>query len=183
MVEGFVLGFFALAAIACISFTGSSGYFRVAISSALVLYLGALALLFAALTALLITDSASWSVLPFGEVDVFMQRIIVLNNVSASLAFIATAAVTSLVFFLLLSSKPSHVLRQAMLSLLIILGAGVLFITTDALPIVFVSFELLLLSSLYLLRLTSKSERVAEASVEMFFWTLVGSAALLVVMS
>jgi formate hydrogenlyase subunit 3/multisubunit Na+/H+ antiporter MnhD subunit len=42
-----------------------------------------------------------------------------------------------------------------------------------------IAFELLLLVSLYLLRLTAKSDRVLLAAVEMFFWTLVGSLALL----
>lgn len=43
----------------------------------------------------------------------------------------------------------------------------------------FVSFEFLLLSALYMLLLTSKSERVRDAALEMFLWTLVGSAGLL----
>lgn len=43
----------------------------------------------------------------------------------------------------------------------------------------FVSFEFLLLSALYMLLLTSKSERVRDAALEMFIWTLVGSAGLL----
>lgn len=43
----------------------------------------------------------------------------------------------------------------------------------------FFSFEFLLLSALYMLLLTSKSERVRDAALEMFIWTLVGSAGLL----
>lgn len=50
--------------------------------------------------------------------------------------------------------------------------------TTAVLPL-FVLFEFLLLLSLNLLVLTSKSERILEASLEMFMWTVAGSAALI----
>ena len=43
----------------------------------------------------------------------------------------------------------------------------------------FISFEFLLLSAIYMLLLTSKSERVRDAALEMFIWTLFGSAGLL----
>jgi formate hydrogenlyase subunit 3/multisubunit Na+/H+ antiporter MnhD subunit len=43
----------------------------------------------------------------------------------------------------------------------------------------FVSFECLLLVSIGLLKLTSKSERIGEAISEMFMWTLFGSFFLL----
>lgn len=36
-----------------------------------------------------------------------------------------------------------------------------------------------MLVSLYLLRLTSKSERIGDAVADMFFWTLTGSVGLL----
>ena len=45
--------------------------------------------------------------------------------------------------------------------------------------VMFLLFEVLLLLSLGLLRLTSKSERVGEAISEMFLWTLFGSFFLL----
>jgi formate hydrogenlyase subunit 3/multisubunit Na+/H+ antiporter MnhD subunit len=43
----------------------------------------------------------------------------------------------------------------------------------------FVAFEALLLSAIYILLLTSKSERARDAALEMLIWTLVGSAGLL----
>jgi formate hydrogenlyase subunit 3/multisubunit Na+/H+ antiporter MnhD subunit len=43
----------------------------------------------------------------------------------------------------------------------------------------FISFEFLLLSAIYMLLLTSKSERSRDAALEMFIWTLIGSAGLL----
>lgn len=62
---------------------------------------------------------------------------------------------------------------------LISLSAGLIFLATDSLWLMFVAFEFLLLSALYMLLLTSKSERVRDAALEMFIWTLVGSAGLL----
>lgn len=96
------------------------------------------------------------------------------------LAFLTSAGITAIVFLIFISSKPAPIYTQASLSLFFIIGAGVLFIMTDSLLVMLICFELLLLASLYLLRLTSKSERVIEASVEMLIWTLVGSAALLI---
>lgn len=50
-----------------------------------------------------------------------------------------------------------------------LIGAGLVFIFSTNLVVTVASFELLLLISLYLLRLTSKSERILEATTEMFF--------------
>ena len=65
-----------------------------------------------------------------------------------------------------------------------VLGAlvvvGVVFVITNTLIVMVGAFELLLLLSLYLLRVTAKSDRVLEAVAEMFFWTLIGSVSLLV---
>lgn len=103
--------------------------------------------------------------------------------VAAELAFLFSGAVTGVIFFVLTASKPQAILAPAILSLIIILASGFVFITSESLITILISFEMLLLASLYLLRLTSKSERVAEASAEMFFWTLMGSLALLTVFS
>lgn len=62
---------------------------------------------------------------------------------------------------------------------LVSLSAGLAFLSTNSLWLMFISFEFLLLSALYMLLLTSKSERVRDAALEMFMWTLVGSAGLL----
>jgi len=70
---------------------------------------------------------------------------------------------------ILLAAKPLTILRSAVLSSVALAAIAFAFVTTDSLPVLFVGFELLLLVSLFLLRLTSKSERVVEASVEMFF--------------
>lgn len=79
------------------------------------------------------------------------------------------------IFFIYLLTKPSAVKFSALNSLGLILVSGFIFTFTEHLLFIFLSFELLLLSSLFLLRLTAKSERIGEAVTEMFFWTLAGS--------
>jgi len=59
------------------------------------------------------------------------------------------------------------------------LVAGFVFISATSLWAMFIAFEALLLSALYILLLTSKSERARDAGLEMFVWTLLGSAGLL----
>lgn len=75
----------------------------------------------------------------------------------------------SAIFFVYLLTKPELIKFSALNALGFILVAGFIFTFTDHLLFIFVSFELLLLSSLYLLRLTAKSERIGEAVTEMFF--------------
>ena len=87
--------------------------------------------------------------------------------------------IASLPFFLLSQTRPTAVLGGTSLAGLVSLAAGLVFIATDSLWVMFFSFEFLLLSALYMLLLTSKSERVRDAALEMFIWTLVGSAGLL----
>ena len=94
-------------------------------------------------------------------------------------ALFASGILTSVIFVSIIVTKPSTIIFNAMISLFILAGIAFVFSTTESLILFLVAFELLLLTSLYLLRLTSKSERVIEASVEMFFWTLIGSLALL----
>jgi NADH-quinone oxidoreductase subunit M len=84
------------------------------------------------------------------------------------------------VFFNYLLTRPVGFRLAAMNAVSFILISGFIFIWSNQLILIFFSFELLLLSSLYLLRLTAKSERIGEAVTEMFFWTLAGSLFLFV---
>jgi len=92
-----------------------------------------------------------------------------LASPTLGLAFLASAVLATVVFLALVTSKPLAVLRQVLLTITLILAAGIVFFLTESAVAFFVAFELLLLASLYLLRLTSKSERVIDASTEMFF--------------
>jgi hypothetical protein len=65
--------------------------------------------------------------------------------------------------------KPSARVGCALSALGFLSAAGVLFTLTSSVVLTFVTFELLLLVSLYLLRLTAKSDRILEAVTEMFF--------------
>jgi len=81
----------------------------------------------------------------------------------------------SLLFIAVLLSRSGMLWVRGVTALTLLLGAGVLFLYTTSNFLIFVTFECLLLISLYLLRLTSKSERILEATLEMFAWTLAGS--------
>jgi len=85
-----------------------------------------------------------------------------------------------IIFFNQTLSKPGHLRFAALNAVLFVVIAGLVFVVSSQLVVIFFSFELLLLSSLYLLRLTAKSERIGEAVTEMFFWTLAGSIFLFV---
>lgn len=87
--------------------------------------------------------------------------------------------IAGLPFFILSQSRPSAVAGPTTAAGFISLSAGLVFMSTSSLWLMFISFEFLLLSALYMLLLTSKSERVRDAALEMFVWTLVGSAGLL----
>lgn len=76
--------------------------------------------------------------------------------------------VGGLPFFVLSQSRPTAVVGPTLLSGLVSLSAGLIFISTSSLWLMFVSFEFLLLSALYMLLLTSKSERARDAALEMF---------------
>jgi len=75
----------------------------------------------------------------------------------------------SAMFGLLLLTKPNAATVRGLSGLVFLLGVGVVFILTNLLLWWLIAFELLLLVSLYLLRLTSKSERIGDAVAEMFF--------------
>jgi len=87
--------------------------------------------------------------------------------------------IASLPFFVLSQTRPNNVTGATTAAGLVSLSAGIVFLSTDSLWLMFLSFEFLLLSALYMLLLTSKSERARDAALEMFIWTLVGSAGLL----
>lgn len=130
-------------------------------------------------TALLVSAQATplsiFGSLCFGPLKLASPRV--------GIAFLASAVLATAVFLALVLTKPLAILRQVLAAVTLVISAGMVFFLTESLLTFFVAFELLLLASLYLLRLTSKSERVIDASTEMFFWTLFGSAALLVAFS
>lgn len=74
----------------------------------------------------------------------------------------------SLPFFVLTQPRPSSLVGGVAIAGFLSLGAGLAFILTSALWVMFISFELLLLSALYILLATSKSERARDAALEMF---------------
>ncbi len=76
--------------------------------------------------------------------------------------------VASLPFFALAQVRASGVTGSVGLAGLVSLGAGMAFICTTSLWLMFIAFEFLLLSALYILLLTSKSERARDAALEMF---------------
>ena len=85
-----------------------------------------------------------------------------------------------LVIFLTLTlTRPAREVGYTLGALGLLLGFGFVFSMSTHLGWWLVSFELLLLVSLYLLRLTSKSERINEATAEMLYWALAGSLALI----
>lgn len=75
----------------------------------------------------------------------------------------------SVVFGFLFVTKLTGATLRGLAGLGFMLSAGLVFVCTNVLLWWLISFELLLLVSLYLLRLTSKSERIGEAVAEMFF--------------
>lgn len=67
-----------------------------------------------------------------------------------------------------------------MLSSLFIYLGGLLLLFNFNLLFLVIGFELMLVGSLFLLKLTTKTERAAEAIFEMFVWSIVGSVLLFV---
>lgn len=61
----------------------------------------------------------------------------------------------------------------------VVVGCGAALANATTLLMLLVSFEIMLLAALLLLRNTAKSERAVEALSEMFLWALVGSACLI----
>lgn len=92
---------------------------------------------------------------------------------------LAALVVGSLPFFFITQTRASSTLGGVAAAGALTLGAGVTFVASTSLWVMFFAFEALLLSALYILLLTSKSERARDAGLEMLVWTLVGSAGLL----
>jgi hypothetical protein len=84
-------------------------------------------------------------------------------------SFLMAGVFTSLVYFTLVLAKGSPASKAVFAWFGVINLAGAAMVLTPSLLIFFFSFELLLFSSLGLLRLTAKTERVLEAAQEMFF--------------
>lgn len=85
----------------------------------------------------------------------------------------------SLPFFAITPTRPLSGLGGVGCAVGISLGAGLIFVSTSSMWVMFAAFEALLLGAIYILLLTSKSERARDAALEMFMWTLVGSVGLL----
>ena len=84
------------------------------------------------------------------------------------LGVLGALVLASLPFFVLTQPRPSSLVGGVAIAGFLSLGAGLTFVLTSALWVMFVSFELLLLSALYILLATSKSERARDAALEMF---------------
>lgn len=95
-------------------------------------------------------------------------------------SFFLAAAITSLIYLALILTRAHRLQSVALFYFIFVVSAATLMLVTSAVLFIFLCFELLLLASLGLLKLTSKSERVLEAMEEMFLWTLVGSVCLFV---
>lgn len=95
-------------------------------------------------------------------------------------SFFLAAVITSLIYLALILTRTQRLQSAALFYFIFIVSAATLMLVTSAVIFIFLCFELLLLASLGLLKLTSKSERVLEAMEEMFLWTLVGSVCLFV---
>lgn len=108
---------------------------------------------------------------------VLSQQVLGINS-TLQLSFLFSATLTAVAYLVLTLTRPRQTTTPVLLSLSVVIVASVCLLCTQHFLVIFLSFELLLLSSLLLLRLTSKSERVLEAVMEMFLWTLVGSLGL-----
>ena len=98
---------------------------------------------------------------------------------SATLSVLVSAVITLTIFFTLMLNKQTTITTQVLANIAVLLCITLCFLHTQSLVILLITFESLLLVSLNLLRLTSKSERIGEAISEMFMWTLFGSFFLL----
>jgi hypothetical protein len=82
--------------------------------------------------------------------------------------FLLAATLPTLAFLALLVARPARIVRAGLRGLCVLILAGTTFVVAQSLLALVLSFELLLLTSIYLLQLTSKSERVLDAALEMF---------------
>lgn len=96
---------------------------------------------------------------------------------------LAAGIMPACVFSVLLLDKPQARTLGAYAALALALAAGLGMALANALALLLLCFELLLLTSLFLLLATSKADRIGQAVSEMFLWTLAGSLGLLVAIS
>jgi NADH-quinone oxidoreductase subunit M len=82
-------------------------------------------------------------------------------------------------FGILGGSRNLPVFYRSCVSLVVIFLSGAVLLQASSLLWFFFSFEALLLVSLYLLRITAKTDRVEEAALEMLVWALGSSFGLL----
>lgn len=115
----------------------------------------------------------------------FFISFFLLNNALYSLigggsSYIWLAGLTSFICFCVLTTiRTNVVFNKSGFALIVIFLAGITLLSTYSLVYFFFSFEVLLLVSLYLLRITAKSDRVEEAALEMLVWALGSSFGLL----
>lgn len=95
-------------------------------------------------------------------------------------SFFTACSFTMIIFFVLLLIRVDGVSLIICLNLIFLILLSIIFIFNKSLVVMFIVFESLLLVSINVLKLTSKSERIGEAISEMFVWTLFGSFFLLI---
>lgn len=83
-------------------------------------------------------------------------------------SFLTACALTMIIFFVLLLVRIDSLSSVIYLNLVLLIVVSVLFIFNKSFIIMFLLFEALLLISINILKLTSKSERISEAISEMF---------------
>lgn len=81
----------------------------------------------------------------------------------------------SIILYIGLTHKQTQASTGFVITLFFIYCGGLILLTNYNLISLVIGFELMLLSSLFLLKITSKSDRALEAIVEMFVWSIIGS--------
>lgn len=102
----------------------------------------------------------------------FINNCIVL---SSFFSFYVSFIWVSIILYIGLSHKQSQSLGGFSMSLFFIYCGGLIILSNNNLVSLVIGFEFMLLSSLFLLKITSKSDRSLEAIVEMFVWSIFGS--------
>lgn len=98
---------------------------------------------------------------------------------NAVLAVLIASFITITVFFTLSLTRPQQAISSINKNLFFLFIVSCFFLFNKSFIWLLIAFECLLLISLNILKLTSKSERIGEALSEMFMWTLFGSFFLL----
>lgn len=84
-----------------------------------------------------------------------------------------------LLFFINLNIKIYNTSQNVLIASIVILISSYIMLTENSIYIIIVGFEFMLLSSLYLLKNTLKTDRGLESLVEMYVWGIFGSFFLL----